>query len=332
MIGTGGTIASMLSRNGLDPKISGSELLNMVPSIRSFSEVDTCELFRVDSTNMSPDMWLKLAEKIKECYDSYDGFVISHGTDTMAYTAAALSYLIQNSYKPIVLTGAQKPIGNESTDSKVNLSDAFICASSDMPGVQIVFNGKVILGTRALKTHTKSYSAFDSINYPVLGVIQDGNLIRYIDNTPKEQTVFYDRLGEKVCLLKLIPGMQTGVLEYMLENYSAVIIESFGAGGLPTSPTHDNADFHGIVRKYAEMGKTVVMTTQTVHEGSDLSVYKVGSDLIKIPGIIEAYDMTTETIVAKMMWILGQTSDTDEIRKMFYTPVAHDILRTPQTV
>ena len=153
----------------------------------------------------------------------------------MAYTAAALSYLIQGSPKPIVFTGAQKPIGFDSTDSKTNLMDAFRCASEDMPGVSIVFNSKVIPGTRAKKTRSKSFQAFSSINYPYLGIFRDGVLLRYIRQECGEAPVFYETLNTKVALLKLVPGMGREAADYLLERNDALIIESFGVGGLPES-------------------------------------------------------------------------------------------------
>ena len=150
MIGTGGTIASEMSPDGLTPEISSEQLLAAVPRIGELCEVDCLQLYSLDSTSLRPAHWQGLARAIRERYDDYDGFVVSHGTDTMAYTAAALSYLIQGSPKPIVLTGAQKPIWFDGTDSKRNLTDAFLYACRGCGGVQIVFNGKVILGTRRL--------------------------------------------------------------------------------------------------------------------------------------------------------------------------------------
>ena len=166
LIGTGGTIASEVTENGLAPELTTEQLLSHIPAISGICGVDCIQLLNLDSTNMAPEHWLEMARCVKEHYDGYDGFVLTHGTDTMAYTAAALSYLIQNSPKPIVLTGAQKPIGFDSTDSKINLADAFRCAAEDLPGVSIVFNGRVILGTRAKKTRSKSFQAFSSINFP----------------------------------------------------------------------------------------------------------------------------------------------------------------------
>ena len=146
LIGTGGTIASDVTEDGLAPELTTEQLLSHLPAISGICNVDCVQLLNLDSTNMRPEHWLKMVRCIRESYDRYDGFVITHGTDTMAYTAAALSYLIQGSPKPIILTGAQKPIGFDSTDSKINLADAFRCAASDLPGVSIVFNSHVILG------------------------------------------------------------------------------------------------------------------------------------------------------------------------------------------
>ena len=230
LIGTGGTIASEMGDNGLEPELTSRQLLRYVPDISGICEVDCTQLFSLDSTNIRPEHWLRIAGSIQQCYEKYDGFVISHGTDTMAYTAAGLSYLIQNSRKPIVLTGAQKPIGYDTTDSKQNLRDAFTVAASGMSGVLLVFNGKIIMGTRARKTRSKSFEAFSSINYPIVGMVQDGRLIQYIRPENGAPTRFYHELDARVALLKLTPGIECGVLEYLLERSSAVIIESFGVG------------------------------------------------------------------------------------------------------
>ena len=142
MIGTGGTIASKITPNGLDPQLTSEEILAFIPGISAICEVDTLQICNIDSTNIAPDIWVLMTDTIREKYEQYDGFVVTHGTDTMAYTAAALSYMIQDSPKPIIITGAQKPINVEITDSKTNLFDSFLYAASDSAsGVQIVFNG-----------------------------------------------------------------------------------------------------------------------------------------------------------------------------------------------
>lgn len=323
MLGTGGTIASEVTPSGLAPALTSAELLRCVPEISSLCSVTCEELFSIDSTNVTPAHWLTIARAIRARYEEYDGFVIAHGTDTMAYTAAALSYLIQYSPKPIILTGAQKPIVFENTDSKTNLADAFRCAVSDLRGVMIVFNGRVILGTRARKTRTVSLQAFSSINYPELAVLQNGFLMEYIRPSALPAPVFYDKLGERVALMKMIPVADCGMLSYLLEHNDAVIIESFGVGGLPS---YQGSGFERVLREAMEAEKTIVMTTQVQNEGSNLSVYDVGFHLKNDLHLLEAYDMTTEAVVAKLMWILGQTRDPAEIRRLFCTPVSYDLL------
>ncbi|MBQ9979567.1 MAG: asparaginase [Oscillospiraceae bacterium] len=322
-IGTGGTIASEITENGLLPGLGPEQLLKYVPGLENLCSVDFLQLYDLDSTNIGPDHWLGMAKTIRENYALYDGFVISHGTDTMAYTAAALTYLIQYSPKPIILTGAQKPIGFDTTDSKVNLADSFTAACWDgMHGVAVVFNGRVIAGTRASKTHSKSFDAFSSMNYPNLADVRDGRMLQYIVPEFLPGPLFYDKLCPSVGLLKLTPGGDVGLMEYMINRYDALIVESFGVGGLPQT-----GGFHDLVRRAAEEeGKTIIMTTQVPNEGSDLAVYNTGFALAGSGRILEAYDMTTEAVLAKVMWILGQTRNSDEIRRLFYTPVSRDIL------
>ena len=321
MIGTGGTIASDISPEGLTPELNAEQLLSAVPRIAEICAVECVELYALDSTNLRPEHWLGIARTIRENYEKYDGFVISHGTDTMAYTAAALSYLIQNSPKPIVLTGAQKPIWFDGIDSKRNLTDAFLYACRGGGGVQIVFNGKVILGTRARKTYSKSFQAFSSVNHPDLAVIQDERLLQYLTCPVGEELTFFDKLDTGVGLLKLIPGTRRELLEFMVDRYDGLVIESFGVGGLP-----EYDGFFDVIRSGVERGKLIVMTTQVPNEGSDLTVYHVGRGLKNTLRLLEAYDMTTEAAVCKLMWILGRTRDFDEAKNLFYRPVARDIL------
>lgn len=328
MIATGGTIASKSTSGGLTPRLTSEDILNYVPGIINICQVETIQLCNLDSTNIGPKHWLKMAELIEEQFERYDGFVILHGTDTMAYTAAALSYLIQNSPKPIVITGSQKPVDMEVTDAKTNLFDSFSYAAAEgTRGVQIVFGGKVIVGTRARKTRTKSYNAFSSINFPNLAVIQDGRRMQYILPDGEETPAFYRTLETKVGLLKLTPGVNADFLEFLFSKNDAVIIESYGVGGIPTG---EDSRFQTIIDTWIKKGKTVVMTTQVPNEGSDMTVYKVGHKLKEQLRVLEAYDMTTEAVVTKLMWILGQTKDAAKIRKLFYTTINYDILYTDE--
>ena len=322
-IGTGGTIASELAAHGLTPELRPNQLLDYVPQILDFCTVDCVQLCSLDSTNISPEHWLAMAACIRGHYDTYDGFVITHGTDTMAYTAAALSYLVQRCPKPIVLTGAQKPILSENTDSKQNLEDAFRVACSGLCGVLIVFNGQVLLGTRARKTRTKSFNAFSSINYPELAYLQDGRLMEFICPGCDPAPTWYDALETRVALLKMIPRTDSDLLAYLLQRNDGLLIESFGVGGMPS---YRGSHFYDVLREGIEAGKTIVMTTQVQSEGSDLSVYSVGSRLKSDLGVLEAYDMTVEAALAKLMWILPQTKEPAAVRALFYTPVACDLL------
>lgn len=328
MIATGGTIASKRSEDGLKPLITSDELLSYVPDARTFCHADAVQVLNIDSTNMQPKHWLMIADTIESHYDEYDGFVICHGTDTMAYTAAALSYLIQNSPKPVVVTGAQKPIDLEITDAKTNLLDSLRFACCDKAyGVTIVFDGKVIAGTRGKKERTKSYNAFSSINFPYIATIQDGHIIFYLDDKAllKKPVRFYHNLDTRVALLKLIPSLDSGVVDYLAGHYDVLIIESFGVGGLPS---YETGDFHSAIERWVSAGKVVVMTTQVTNEGSNMSIYEVGNTIKREFGLLEAYDMTLEATVTKLMWILGQTRDIKEIHRLFYQTVNRDMLFT----
>ena len=324
LLGTGGTIASEMSPDGLTPELTPQQLLRYVPAVSALCEVDCLSLFSIDSTNITPAHWVRIVRTLRERYDDYDGFVISHGTDTMAYTAAALSYLAQGARKPIVLTGAQKPINYDSTDSKLNLIDAFTCACSErIHGVCIVFSGRVILGTRARKTCSKSFAAFSSINYPELAQLHDHRMMSYIEPDFLPAPRFFETLDEKVGLVKMIPGTDPELLDFLLQRKDALVVECFGVGGLPS---YDDDRLFETVRRHTDAGRFLVMTTQVQNEGSDLSVYEVGHRLKSNRRVLEAYDMTSEAALAKIMWILGQTKDENEVARLFYTPVAHDIL------
>lgn len=324
LLATGGTIASKKSDNGLRPQITPEELLEFIPQVREICEIEAVQLLNLDSSNMEPMHWKMMVHTIREHYEEYDGFVIAHGTDTMAYTAAALSYMIQNTGKPIVITGAQKPIDLEITDAKSNLIDSFLYAADEKSqGVQIVFDGKVIAGTRAKKVRSKSYNAFSSIDYPCLAIIQDMNIMRYIPMIPYEgKAEFYEELDENVFLMKLIPGIRPKVLRSIFENYHCIIVESFGVGGIPKSIADD---FYRLCQEYPD--KLVVMATQVAHEGSDMTVYEVGHDMKKHCHFLESYDMTLESVIAKTMWMLGNfDAAQSDIEEIFYRNINYDVM------
>lgn len=326
LIATGGTIASRPTDRGLAPQLRAQDILDCVPALNGLCHVDATQLMNIDSTNISPDCWLSITACLRENYDKYDGFVITHGTDTMAYTSGALSYLIQDSSKPIVLTGSQKSIYDTETDARRNLFDAFIAALDDtLFGVLLVFDGRVIAGTRARKTRTKSMNAFSSIDFPDIALLREGRILHYIrEPKPLCAPRFYDKLDARVFVLRLIPGLNPGVLGLLLDSFDALVIESFGVGGLPR---YEQEDFLAAVRPWGESGRPIVITTQVPHEGSDLGVYQVGARVASTPGVLQAHTMTIEAVVTKLMWILPQTRDAELIKELFYTPIAHDLLR-----
>ncbi len=330
LIATGGTIASENEGAGLTPKLSPGTLLSHASRLSSMYSIDAVSPLNLDSTNMRPGDWLTIARCIRENYELYDGFVISHGTDTMHYTASAISYLIQSSPKPIALTGAQKSITTEDTDARTNLYDAFAYASDgESHGVAIVFDGRVIAGTRARKVRTKSRNAFECVDYPNIALVREGKILRYIPEKKPDAPVFYDKLEAKVAAMKLTPGLGAEALKALRGCLNALVVESFGVGGVPSA---DGGELLKEISRWRAEGKTVAVTTQVPYEGSDMAVYEVGRRALNEGGVLEAYTMTPETAVVKLMWILGQTRDPEEIRKLFYTPVAHDLLRLTDPV
>lgn len=326
MVATGGTIASMDEGQGLTPKLTTEEILSTIPEVRDICHIEALQLMNLDSTNIGPKEWQEIAQCILREYDNYDGFVVTHGTDTMAYTAAALSYMIQKSPKPVVITGSQKSIFLRDTDARVNLLDSFVYAADPGSwGVSIVFNGKAILGTRARKERSKSYNAFNSVDYPEAAVIRNGRVIRYLTRPSLEDgPVISTNMEGRILLLTLIPGMSAKVLQNSMEDYDAVILRSFGVGGLPGS---DRGGLAEALREWTEHGKLVVMMTQVPYEGSDMNVYQVGQKIKHELNMLEGYDMTMEAVVTKLMWIMGQTRDPDRVRELFYTPVQNDLVQ-----
>lgn len=322
LIATGGTIACRDVGDGLTPQLSSEDLMALVPELTELCTADTIQLMNLDSTNISADQWLQMAACVREHYDQYDGFVLTHGTDTMAYTAAALSYLIQNNEKPVVITGAQQSISNRDTDARENLRDAFLYAVDDRAcGVHVVFDHKVILGTRARKMRTKSYNAFESVDYPETAIIRNRKLVYYILEQVRGEVQFYDAMSSSVFVWKLVPGSDAGVFEALKPLCRALVLESFGVGGLPQ---YGDRQFFDAVKDWIDSGRVIVMTTQVPFEGSDMEVYQVGQRAKRELKLIEAYGMTTEAVVTKLMWILGQTDDREEVRSMFITPIQKD--------
>lgn len=324
LIATGGTIASRPGEDGLTPGLTSEDLISYIPEVRGLCRIDTVQPFNLDSTNMRPENWLTITRIIRDRYGDYDGFVITHGTDTMAYAAATFYYLIQNSPKPVVLTGSQVSIYARDTDARENLRNAIVYAAHEGAcGIHMVFDNKVICANRARKTRTRSFNAFSSIDYPEVAYIRDGTVRTYIQERNPGPVRFYDALDSRVCVIKLIPGMDPGILDYAAERFSAVIIESFGVGGVPY---YDNDEFADKIGALLEKHVKVIFTTQVSHEGSDMALYQVGFRIKRKFELLEANTMTTEAVVAKVEWALAQARDDEDFRRLFQTPVGNDWL------
>lgn len=324
LIATGGTIASQLGAEGLVPEIAAEGLLKYVPEVFEICQPSAIQIYNIDSTNVTPEHWIKLANAIHDHYEDYDGFVVCHGTDTMSYTAAMISYMVQHSPKPIVFTGSQQPIDKEDTDARINLRDSFLYAASDKASdVVIVFQGKVIAGTKAKKIRTKSFNAFTSVDFPNLAVIRDGKIIQYITTPKQDKPEFYLALNEKVGLLTLTPGVKGEILDSYFQHHDAVVMSGYGVGGIPEGEYYG---FYEVLQSWVGKGKTLVVTTQVQQEGSDMNVYQVGRGLKNRFDLLESYSMTYESIITKLMWILAQTKEDAKIRELFYTTVNYDLI------
>ena len=268
LIATGGTICCRDTGNGLAPALTGEELLAFLPGIASICCVTVCDLFSMDSTDITARERLRIAACIRENYEKYDGFVVTHGTDSMAYSAALLAHLCKNLRKPVILTGSQKPIGVPDSDAERNLTDALRVAASDCIGVAAVMYGKIIGGEHLVKVHSSDPEGFASINAPLRGTINADGVHLADVPAPCGAPAFVETIDANVMLLKLLPDMDPALFTF-LEQYDKVILEAFGAGGLP-------ARLEQAVQKLIASGTRVYITTQCVAGGVDLSVYEVG--------------------------------------------------------
>lgn len=324
IIYTGGTIGMVKSPDtkSLVP-MDFSNIRSKVPELQMFDfDVSTMTFDPpIDSSDMHPDTWARLVRIIRDNYNQYDGFVVLHGTDTMAFTASALSYMFHNLAKPIVLTGSQLPMGTIRTDGKENLIAALEIAAAQehnvpiVPEVTIYFQGKLFRGNRTTKFNAENLMAFRSDNYPQLADV--GIHIKY--NYPYirytavggELTVS-EKMDTNVVILKIFPGISPRVMHAVLNtpDLRGVVLETFGSGNAPTQSWFIN-ELHDAVRR----GIIIINVTQCQAGSVEMWRYNTGLHLQEI-GIVSGHDITTEAALTKLMYLLGKYTDTDEVRMM----------------
>lgn len=331
LLGTGGTIASYVDyRTGaVHPALSTSDMVNSVPEIRNVANIRAKVLFSIFSENMDIHHWQELAKAVAdEINNGADGVIIPHGTDTMGYTAAALSFMLGDVPKPVVLVGAQRSSDRPSSDASSNLmACARFCTKADMAGVFVVMHDgsgddsfAVHTGSRVRKMHTSRRDAFRSLNVPpAAGLDYDGNVTV---GTPGRsvsdgRAVARTDMEKDVVLLQYYPGMDPGLFESIMMKSKGVVISGSGLG-------HVNENMIPLIGKAVSNGTVVVMTSQCLGGSTNLNVYNTGRDLIKA-GVISVQDMLPETAYVKLMWALANTGTVAEAKALMQTPVAGEM-------
>ena len=321
LLTTGGTIASMPGGEGLEPHRS-DVMERELNQLRTYYDISVRDVMCLDSSNIRPEEWQLIARDIFTHRVGFDGIVGSHGTDTMAYTASAVTFMLPDIDLPVVFTGSQLPLADMLSDGPENLRTAFAMAATGCPGVYLAFDRKVMLGCRAVKVRASGFSAFESVNARYAGRVSNLGLVLDPDVLPKPrgEARLRDDISKNVFLLKLTPGLNPAVFDMLAAmGYKGIVIEAFGLGGFNVL----NKGLRGIQRA-VEDGVSVVVTTQCLYDSADLRVYQVGNRLLDM-GVIQGRDMTSEAAMTKLMWAIGQGMEQSEIAALFEQNLAGEV-------
>ena len=321
LLTTGGTIASVPGGEGLEPHRS-DVMERELEQLRTYYDISVEDVMCLDSSNIRPRQWQLIATHIFENRAGYDGIVVSHGTDTMAYSASAVTFMLPNIDLPVVFTGSQLPLADMLSDGPDNLRTAFAMAASGNPGVFLAFDRKVMLGCRAVKVRASGFSAFESVNARYAGHVSNLGLVLDKQALPKSTgpAELKPEISENVFLLKLTPGLNPAIFDMLAAmGYKGIVIEAFGLGGINVL----SKGLRGIQRAI-EDNISIVITTQCLYDSSDLQVYQVGNQLLR-SGVIQGRDMTSEAAMTKLMWAIGQGMNPGEIAALFETSLAGEI-------
>ena len=321
LLTTGGTIASVPGGQGLEPH--RSEVMEReLEQLRTYYDITVRDVICLDSSNIRPEEWQLIARSIFESRVGFDGIVVSHGTDTMAYTASAVTFMLPDIDLPVVFTGSQLPLADMLSDGPDNLRTAFAMAASGCPGIFLAFDRKVMLGCRAVKVRASGFSAFESVNARYAAQVSNRGLVVDRQVLPQRSGVarLCPELSRNVFLLKLTPGLNPAIFDMLAAmGYQGIVIEAFGLGGV-------NVLHKGLrgIRRAVEDGISVVVTTQCLYDSANLEVYQVGAKLLEL-GVIQGRDMTSEAAMTKLMWALGQGMDPERIAALFARNLAGEI-------